>query len=748
MRHEDQIPLTARIARLEKSRKRRLLIPVAVMTLGALILLVTLAMYLVARFDETAAERERAVVEHGFARQIEQYELSMVPQADWDTAVAKLDRKFDPAFADRDFGGQFFTFDGITHTFMVNGAGKPFYASVMGKQGPPPPAFAPFEPLFAPLVADLRQREARRAPIVPSPSKQDVVTKPIQAHALIRYGGQVYIAIATLIQPDVGLILPKGPRAPIVLTAMPVNKPMMKGFGAFYLLDDLDVVPSSQNQHGKAFVSLRDSQGHEIGAFVWSPRQPGSTLYSQMRIWLGLAVLMVGLAGWMIVRRSRIVIDELIASESNARYLAFHDKLTGLPNRAMLFEKLPEILAQVRHNRRILSVMAIDLDRFKAVNDTLGHQAGDELLKAVAHRLQQLSPDRERTFAARLGGDEFVHIYVAPDTAAARDLAERTLALILQPVDSVYGRLDVGCSIGLAIIAGADIESSSLLRQADLALYSAKAQGRACITLYDPVLETAFHTRRTVEAALRAALSSNAFHMVYQPQVDANRTIIAYEALLRTSQPLLDAISPSAFIAQAEECGLIMAIGEFVLRQVFEETRDWPDLRIAINVSAVQMRSHGFGARVAQLVARAGIDPARYEIELTETSLLTDEPSTTENFAILKGLGFSIALDDFGTGHSSLSLLHRFKVDRIKIDRSFIGDLGERPEGTSVVCAIVQLARSFRIGVIAEGVESEDQRRRLIEAGCVDFQGFLFGVPVPADAVEQTFAAHRLALRA
>lgn len=752
VRQGDHASLTAQSISLEKSRKRQLLLPVAAMTLGGLVLLVALALYLVARFDQTAATRERAVVEHGFARQIQQYELSIVPQSDWDTAVAKLDHKFDPDFADRNFGSQFFTFNGISHTFMVNGDGVPFYASIDGRRQEAGAAFRTFGPLFAPLISQLRVREARRPPLKPSPSRKDTVTKPIQQSGFVRVGAQIYVVTATLIQPDVALVVPKGPRAPIVLTAMPVNQAMMQNFGAFYLLDDLKVVDSTRDMSGKAFFTLHDSGGHEIGAFAWSPKRPGSTLYRQMRSALAVAVLLLGLAGWMILRRNANVVDDLIASEARSRYLAFHDRLTGLPNRALLFERLPQMLEQVGRGRRVLAVMAFDLDRFKEVNDTLGHEAGDELLKAVAERLLQLGPDRAQAFAARLGGDEFVHLHLARDPESARDFAEAALALILKPVDSEFGRLDVGCSIGLAVISRSDIEASALLRQADLALYRSKAQGRACVSVFEPELETAYHTRRLIEASLRSALSSQAFHMVYQPQVDTQGEIIAFEALLRSTQPMLNAISPSEFISQAEECGLIMAIGELVLRLVFAETRDWQGLRIAVNVSAVQMRAHGFGARIAQLVAHAGIDAGRYEIELTETSLLTDEPTTVENFAILRGLGFSIALDDFGTGHSSLSLLHRFRVDRIKIDRSFIGDLGDRPGGEAVVDAIIKLAHSFGLGVIAEGVETEEQRRRLLEAGCGEFQGYLFGTPLPANDVEQRYLApqieHRKAARA
>jgi len=228
--------------------------------------------------------------------------------------------------------------------------------------------------------------------------------------------------------------------------------------------------------------------------------------------------------------------------------------------------------------------------------------------------------------------------------------------------------------------------------------------------------------------------------MVYQPQVDAAGTIRAYEALLRWNDPELGAVSPAAFIPLAEECGLILGIGEFVLRRVFAETRDWSGVRVAINVSAIQMRAPGFAARMIQIAAACRIDPVQYDIELTETALLTDSPVTMENFAALKRLGFAIVLDDFGTGYSSLRLLHRFRVDKIKIDRSFVADLGQSVEAETLVGAIVKLARSFHLGIIAEGVETDIQKDLLIAAGCHEFQGYLTGRPATVESVAALFA--------
>ncbi len=245
-------------------------------------------------------------------------------------------------------------------------------------------------------------------------------------------------------------------------------------------------------------------------------------------------------------------------------------------------------------------------------------------------------------------------------------------------------------------------------------------------------MDAALSVRRSLEMDLRTALTDGSLHMVYQPQVNRENKVVAVEALLRWSHPLRGAIAPDVFVPIAEECGLILLLGEFVLRRVFEETRDWTQFRIAVNVSAVQMRSPGFAPLLMRLAAQAGINPLNYELELTETALLGDDPVTRGNFDALTRLGFSIALDDFGTGYSSLSLLQRFKVSKIKIDRSFIACLGEGEGADALVGAVVKLARAFRLGVIGEGVETEAQRQRLMECGCNEFQGYLCGQPMTA----------------
>jgi diguanylate cyclase (GGDEF)-like protein len=723
----------------EKSRKRQLLVPIASMTLGALVLLALVVVFLVDRFNDTAIAREQRMVEGGFAQLLHQMNEVVVPQVDWDTAVAKVDRKMDLTFADLDFGHQLYTFDGFTHNFFIDGDGKVTYAYVLGNHAPPS-SFEPFRPVVQQLLVPIRAAEAQRGPIRPHAQGKGPVTRPIQANGIARVDGKVYVVMASLVQPDLGMVQPKGPRATVSINAIPIDSAMLGRFAARYLLDDLKLVPTANAMPDRAVLPLRASDGTVVAALNWAPRQPGSVLLHSMMMPLVGAMVLLALVGLTIVRRSGVVVDELLASEMRARHLAYHDTLTLLPNRALLFDRLRTMLSNLSPRRPLLGMLCIDLDRFKEVNDTLGHQAGDELLKVIADRLRTLARVEHSAFTARLGGDEFVLVALASDREAIASLAQRCLGALLTPVDSEFGRLDVGCSIGVAVIDSSVREPSLALRQADLALYRAKARGRGCITFYEQEMEAAFQSRRVLEARLRNALDQGAFHMVYQPQVDAAGTIRAYEALLRWNDPELGAVSPATFIPLAEECGLILGIGEFVLRRVFAETRDWSGVRVAINVSAIQMRAPGFAARMIQIAAASRIDPVQYDIELTETALLTDSPVTMENFAALKRLGFAIVLDDFGTGYSSLRLLHRFRVDKIKIDRSFVADLGQSVEAETLVGAIVKLARSFHLGIIAEGVETDIQKDLLIAAGCHEFQGYLTGRPASFEAVTALFA--------
>jgi diguanylate cyclase (GGDEF)-like protein len=714
-------------------RRTRLFGPIIAMTFAGLALLVGLSVFLIERFDSEASQRETVMIEHGFARQLEEFDAVIAPQVSWDDAILNLDHRLNVEWAEFNIGNYLYTFNGFTRAFVVDSEGRAIYAASDGVKTEIG-SFAPFAPAVAQLLPTIRRAEAARPPLRKRPGRHNILVPPIQANGLAQVDGQTFVVIATLAQPDFGAYLPKGPRAPVAILAKPIDAAMLKAFSQRYLLDNLRLVPAQAavSEHGR--MLLRNPQGTAVAALVWTPRRPGTLLFSKLAVPLLIALLLLALVAWVIVRRGTGVVGELIASESRATHLAYHDTLTGLPNRAMLFERLRPMLGALRSGSEGLAILCVDLDRFKEVNDTFGHHAGDLLIEQVAGRLRQACG--EEALIARLGGDEFVVLLAQSGRAGIEALAEQMLAAIRMPVPSEYGRIEVSGSIGVAIVERPGIDPSEALRWADLALYCSKDAGRDCATFYDPEMDASLRERRALEADLRAALSDGTLNLVYQPQVDRAGTIAAVEALLRWTHPVRGVISPSVFVPLAEESGLILGLGELVLRQTFAETSAWRDVRVAINVSAVQMRAPGFAALVTRMAARAGIDPTRYEIELTETALLGDDPVTASNIEALKRLGFSLALDDFGTGYSSMSVLQRYAVDKIKIDRSFVSCLGGASEAEALVDAMVKLARALNLSVIAEGVETEEQKARLIACGCHEFQGHLTGMPMPGGELE------------
>jgi diguanylate cyclase (GGDEF)-like protein len=713
-------------------RRARLFAPVMALAFGGLALLVVLSIFLIQRFDLVAAEREQAQVEHGFDRVVEELNAVVATQVDWDEAVKALDHQLSFKWIDFNVGNYLHTFHGFSHAFVLDRDERAIYASNKGERSELA-AFTPFEVVTRKLIPDIRAMELRRGPVRQRSGKNNIVIPPIQKTTIATIGGARYIVTATLVQPDFGRVLPKGPRAPVVITAKPIDSALLKAFAARYLLNDLMLLDPTVQPEGRQQLVLHSFDGDAVAALSWVPGQPGTYLRRRLQWPLlgGLAILSI--LALLVMRRGKAIVNELIASETRARHLAYHDQLTQLPNRALLFERLRALLATRFADGRKLAVICVDLDRFKEVNDTLGHHAGDDLIQTVAIRLRENCS--EAALIARLGGDEFVVLMEFTDEAQVRALSERILTAVTEKIDNEFGWLEVGCSLGVALIEHDGVEPTEALRWADVAMYRSKEAGRKRVTFFEPEMDDALRARRSLEADLRIALADGSLHMVYQPQVDRAGDVTAVEALLRWNHPVRGAIPPGIFVPLAEETGLILPLGEFVLRRVFTETARWEGLRVGINVSAVQLRSQGFAALVTRLIAQAGVDPARYEIELTETALLGDDPVTAANVEALKRLGFSIALDDFGTGYSSLSVLQRFSVDRIKIDRSFVCALDESGEGEALVDAMVKLARSLNLSVIAEGVETEAQRKRLMACGCREFQGHLTGMPQGASAI-------------
>jgi diguanylate cyclase (GGDEF)-like protein len=434
---------------------------------------------------------------------------------------------------------------------------------------------------------------------------------------------------------------------------------------------------------------------------------------------------------------------ELKAKEAQAHHLAYHDVLTGLPNRALFNDTADQALLRARHGEA-MAVVLLDLDRFKNVNDRFGHLAGDELIQVVARRLT--AAVRAGGVVARLGGDEFA-ILLQGD-AAAGDLEptlERILEELRRPYEILGNQAHVGVSIGIAPAPACGTDRTELMRKADIALYRAKDEGRDCYRFFTESMDETVQLRAMLESDLRTALDGGTGLSVnYQPLVDsAGGKVNGLEALVRWDHPERGSISPHLFIPVAEETGLIGKLGDWVMQQACKVARDWPKLSISVNLSPIQFCDHDFAERLCRIVREAGVSPYQIELEVTEGVVLDQNESVRGALRRLRQEGFRIALDDFGTGYSSLSYLRDFEVDRIKIDKSFVQSLGQTMDAGAIVTAVVTLGHAMGLQVTAEGVETAEQETFLRTAGCNVLLGFLFSRAVPANELEDSMERHR-----
>jgi diguanylate cyclase (GGDEF)-like protein len=433
--------------------------------------------------------------------------------------------------------------------------------------------------------------------------------------------------------------------------------------------------------------------------------------------------------GWVATHED---ITERRRAEEKISFLARHDALTGLPNRSLLMERIGEARVGALRGTRF-AVLFLDLDRFKAVNDTLGHAVGDELLRSVAARL--LAQVREGDTVARLGGDEFVVLQAnLTNPAAAAVLSERIIKAVAAPYTIAGHEVAIGVSIGVDIATNDHASPDELLKNADMALYISKGEGRGTFRFFEPTMDAAVQNRHALERDLRCAMARGEFELYYQPIVGARSgEIRGFETLLRWNHPSRGLVLPNDFISVAEECGLIIELGEWVIRQACLQAARWPDhIHLAVNLSPVQFRAANLVDIVRDSLTAAGLPADRLELEITETVLLQGSQRNVAVMHQLRASGIGIVMDDFGVGYSSLSYLRRFPFNRVKIDQSFVRDLTTREDAIFIVRAIVGLCRNLGIRTTAEGIENTEQRDILLAEGCTELQGYLFSPPQPA----------------
>ncbi|WP_028134961.1 putative bifunctional diguanylate cyclase/phosphodiesterase [Bradyrhizobium japonicum] len=421
-------------------------------------------------------------------------------------------------------------------------------------------------------------------------------------------------------------------------------------------------------------------------------------------------------------------VTERITNEARISHLAHHDALTDLPNRSAFNAALGERLELAQEAATSFAVLSLDLDRFKEVNDVFGHPVGDMLMRAAADRL---AAEADNAFVARIGGDEFM--ILMPDHVSREDvqaLAERLVETIGKELEVDDYLLPVGLSVGIAFYPDDGVNAATLLANADSALHRAKREGRGRVRVFESEMDQELRDRRLLQLDLRQALEQNQFLVYFQPQARIDGEVIGFEALLRWNHPTRGFVPPDRFIPLAEENGLIVEIGEWVLREACREAASWPrPLQVAVNLSPVQFQAGDLERSIHQILLETGLTPTRLEVEITEGVLIGDFTGALHLLRRLKALGIRIAMDDFGTGYSSLSYLQSFPFDKIKIDRGFISNLDASPQSAEIVRAVLSLAHALNIPVLAEGVETEAQRTFLAREACEEMQGYLVGRP-------------------
>ena len=671
--------------------------------------------------DAFALQRQDRLVRIAVRETMDSIAVDQEASTYWDDAVLRMREKpLDQEWIDNNLGVWFFTYYKHDETYLLDAADRPVYAMQQGLRTRP----QAFEKVAEPVLGMARDLRGKIAVSHAAPEGSPGQTVGVSDIALV--GGRPAIVSVKPIVSETGNVAQAPGSEFLHVSLRYLDGSFLRTLTELYGIDNPHVTARPE---GEASLPIRAADGRTIGYLGWTPFTPGEEVETRMVPVMFLAFIAIGvLIGLLLLRlwRSRV---ELEASRAQAQHLAFHDSLTGLPNRALFEDRLDHAL--LRRNADV-AVMLLDIDRFKNVNDTLGHQAGDALIRELGVRLSSLT--READTISRLGGDEFAFIVEQCKPADLHRLAKRILNEMQRPFSIIGSELHIGVSIGIAIGSGGEFDRLELVRKADIALYNAKDAGRATYCLFKPHMDDSVKLRGQIEDDLRHALSTGrGLCLHYQPQVGTDGSILGLEALVRWEHPTRGLIAPEQFVPVAEDSGLIVPLGEWVLRQACIVSRRWPDLFVAVNLSPLQVRAAGFFETLTGIVRNVGANPKRLQLEVTERVLLDDDDEVRATLSKLRAAGFTIALDDFGTGYSSLSYLRKFEVDKIKIDRSFVQHLGDAADSGSIISAVLALGHAMGLSVVAEGVETAEQQTFLKVAGCKEMQGYYFSRALPAD---------------
>ena len=700
--------------------------------------------------DAVSVERQYRSVHHAIETSIDELALQQEAVAVWDDGALHLvARRPDLTWIHDNMGGWLFRLFGHNEVFFLDGVDRPIYASVMGRLVPPQ-RYASLTNDLNYLVDSVRGREGGpngkhdRNPAQPLNVGSTVRTTARTTHDshLMLVGGRPAVASAMLVQPATkGHVKPAG-NWPILLSVRYLDGSFLKDLETRQLVAAPRFSRTPEVAAGEHAVKLRTEWGEEIGNLIWKPELPGSRIASKL---VPLSLLTLAGFGVLLVfmgRRLRRAVEDAAAAARKASHLALHDPLTGLANRSVLQNKLEELTSGKSGSRTCFALILLDLDEFKITNDTLGHDAGDAILKAVATRLSSFA--RSGDVVARLGGDEFGLLVVGvADFKHVRRFSRELLDVLSEPVEHHDKIIDCQASAGASLYLGRDT-SGDVLKQADLALYASKAGGRGTFRLYEPSMLSSMRVRQKMLAMAKSAIEEDLVEAYYQPKVDLRSgRIVGFEALLRCCPPGVPLYGPHRIAAAFEDRALAAQLGHRMLSRVVADVARWRAAEIefghiAINAAAADLRRRNFADDLLREVSKAGLSPSDIQLEITESVLLGRTAAHVQRMLEkLHDEGVKVALDDFGTGFASLSHLKQFPVDIIKIDRAFIRNLLVDEEDGAIVHALIGLAEALRLEVVAEGIETAAQRDFLAALGCATGQGYLFGRAVPAAHVPE-----------
>jgi diguanylate cyclase (GGDEF)-like protein len=723
---------------LNPRRLRRWQFSVRVIAPAALLLVLTagtvlaFVMWSTHGIDQRELERQTELASRAIARQIDEIGRAQESVANWDDAVENVRLGTDKTWLDDNLGVWMHDYYGFAAVAILSSTDEPVY-TMFGGEAPSTGWVEAALPTIAPLAAEVRRMLAANA----MGAFAGGAPYP-RAHDVKLVDGKPAVISIVPIMPQTGRVVQTPGTEYLHVAVDLLDATFAQAMTDDYQFENAQFTHAPTRAADRASYPVFDRAGRLITFFEWTPSRPGVQLLNQTGPVLAIAFLVAGVLIVALVNRLWASSSALDAERVAIKHQANHDALTGLPNRAQFDTQLARDLAE-RRNRRPVALLMMDLDRFKHINDTLGHHAGDDLICAVGQRLKELIGPAD--ILARLGGDEFAIIHLCRENPrSALQLANTIVEAVAKPFDVAGSEAFVSTSIGLAVSGADEDDARELTRKADIALYEAKAKGRGQVAEYTEAMNVLLQDRHMIEAELRDALKHNQLTVAFQPLYSGRSGDIAgAEALARWEHPKFGQISPARFIPIAESSGLIEALGEFVLREACNFGARWPGRRIAVNISPAQLRNPRFPERVFDLMVETAMRPSDLELEITEGILLDNEGPTLDAITTFREAGIRIALDDFGTGYSSLNYLKRYPVDSIKIDRSFVAQLVPKSPSAAIVQAMVTLAHALNIEVTAEGVETHEQMTILKGMGCNLFQGFLLAPPAPEDVVEAKF---------